>query len=297
MEETIEILPVSLLDTNRPTVGELKKLAKSLHLELGWHYLLDLTWIIQRLEPISGKHILDAGAGTGILQWHLAERGARVLSVDRASRADLPLRFRRRYHVNGLRPEDLLPYARTVRIKLNASSKLSAKTITLGRDLISTANPHRSPGKVIILNQDLMSLGEVASGSIDAVAAVSALEHNTPENLRLVVSELMRVLKPGGVLLATLVAARDENWFHEPSHAWCYTDASLRQIFDLPSDTPSNYSSYDKLMTELRECSELRDNLASFYFRSSQSGMPWGKWDPDYQPVGVCKIKPGGSKE
>lgn len=294
MEEIVEILPVSLLEKNRPIVVALKKLAKSLHLEFGWHYLLDLTWIIQRLEPVSGKHIIDAGAGTGILQWHLAESGAKVLSVDRESRADLPLRFRRRFHVSGLRPEDLHPYSQTVRIKFNASSKLSAKTITLGRDLISTANPHRSPGRVIIYNQDLMSLREIASESIDAVAAVSALEHNTPENLHLVVDELMRVLKPGGVLLATLVAARDENRFHEPSHAWCYTGESLRQIFDLPDNAPTNYNLYDELMEELRDCSELRDNLASFYFRSSQNGMPWGKWDPQYQPVGVCKIKPGG---
>ena len=36
---------------------------------------------------------------------------------------------------------------------------------------------------------------------------------------------------------------------------------------------------------------ELRDNLASFYFRSGDNGMPWGKWDPQYQPVGVCKVK------
>ena len=52
---------------------------------------------------------MDAGAGTGILQWYLAEQGAEVLSVDRGSRGDLPLRFRRRFNVQGLRPQDLAP--------------------------------------------------------------------------------------------------------------------------------------------------------------------------------------------
>jgi hypothetical protein len=44
-------------------------------------------------------------------------------------------------------------------------------------------------------------------------------------------------------------------------------------------------------MEKLRACTELRENLASFYFRSGENGMPWGKWDPQYQSVGVLKVK------
>ena len=39
--------------------------------------------------------------------------------------------------------------------------------------------------------------------------------------------------------------------------------------------------------------SVVRDNLARFYFQSGDNGMPWGKWDPQYQSVGVRKIKSG----
>ncbi len=85
--EKIEILPVSLLDENRSTVEELKRLTYSLGLDFGWHYLLDLTWIIRHLGQPEGKRIMDAGAGTGVIQWYLASHGAEVLSVDRASRA------------------------------------------------------------------------------------------------------------------------------------------------------------------------------------------------------------------
>jgi len=106
-----------------------------------------------------------------------------------------------------------------------------------------------------------------------------------------VVEEILRVLKPGGVLAATLVAAKDQDWWHDESSAWCYTDDSLRRAFDLPADTPSNYERYEDLFEALRDCTELRDNLASFYSKSAKNGMPWGVWDPQYQPVGVCKIK------
>jgi hypothetical protein len=66
----------------------------------------------------------------------------------------------------------------------------------------------------------------------------------------------------------------------------------LRQLLDLPPDTPSNYALYDELLAALKDCAELRDNLASFYFRSDEKGMPGGVWNPQYQPVGVCKVKP-----
>ena len=52
---SIEILSVELLDQNRPTVDGVKKLAQSLGLEFGWHYLLDLTWIIHNLGAMPGQ--------------------------------------------------------------------------------------------------------------------------------------------------------------------------------------------------------------------------------------------------
>jgi SAM-dependent methyltransferase len=287
MPDSIEILSAELLDKNRPTVAALKKLAQSLGLEFGWHYLLDLTWIIQNLGAVRGKRLMDAGAGTGVLQWYLAKGGAEVLSVDRGSRSDLPLRFRRRFNVQGMRPQDLEPATQTIRLRLGQPGGLSA----LGRDLLSLPGADRVSGRVIIYNQDLKTLTDIPDASVDAAAAVSALEHNPPESLPLVVREMMRILKPGGLLLATLGAARDQDWFHEPSRGWNYTDASLRKLFDLSPAAPSNYSHFDELFNALKGCDELRQGLASFYSRSGDNGMPWGKWDPQYQPVGVCKVK------
>ncbi len=292
MPDKIEILPVALLDEERPTVDELKRIARSLGLEFGWHYLLDLTWIIRQLGPPDGKRIMDAGAGTGVMQWYLAEHGAEVLSVDRASRTDLPLRFRRRFRTRGLREQDLLPASKMFQKRMLAPGKLRAKITSQTRDLAVTLQGSQASGKVVIYNQDLKKLTDIPDSSLDAVVAVSALEHNSPKDLVLVVDELLRVLKPGGLLLATLGAAADQDWFHEPSHGWCYSDQSLRRCFRLPADTPSNYELYADLFAALVDCAELRDGLASFYSRSGDNGMPWGKWAPQYQPVGIRKIKP-----
>jgi hypothetical protein len=68
--DRIEILSVDLLDQNRALVEDLKRLAKSLNLEFGWHYLLDLSWILSLLGDVDSLQVMDAGAGTGILQWY-----------------------------------------------------------------------------------------------------------------------------------------------------------------------------------------------------------------------------------
>jgi ubiquinone/menaquinone biosynthesis C-methylase UbiE len=291
----IEIPSVDLLDRQRDVVNKLWDVSRATRVEPGWHYLLDLAWIAENLGPVEGKQILDAGAGMGLMQWYLVEQGAaEVISADRGSRYDLPLVMRSRYKVYGLRQSDLGSAWNVLKGNVSRASGFG-KVVYFLRGLAALAMialPKRFPGRVLIYNQDLTSMPDIPDNSLDAVVAVSALEHNTPEGLQKVVAEIMRKLKPGGQLLATLCAGRDKDWFHEPSRGWCYTDTTLRRLFELPEGTSSNYTHYDELFNSLKECAELRDNLAKIYFRSGDNGMPWGRWDPQYQPVGVRKIKP-----
>ena len=293
MPDRIELLSVSLLDSERERINELKALAQRLKLEFGWHYLLDISWILSLVDQISNRKIIDAGAGTGVIQWYLAENGAEVISVDRESRKNLALRFRRRFTLEGLRPEDL-----SSDIAIGGSARKSLKSVAadwLDQFRISLGNfssgENLFPGNIVIYNQDLTNLLDIDDESIDTVVAVSSLEHNSPEGLEGVVAELMRVLKPGGELIATLGASRDDDWFHQPSQGWCYCEDTLRRIFQISSDTQSNFAEYDSLMEKLIENKELKDNLASFYFKSGDNGMPWGEWKPEYQTVCVCKVK------
>ena len=295
--DKIELLSVELLDQNRALVEALKKFSRSVRLELGWHYLLDLSWILSHLGSLSNKRIMDAGAGIGVLQWYLASQGAEVFSVDRISREALSLRFRRRFRVQGLRAKDLLTPSQVLWKRFNQKAKAPfyrrwlVRASSPFRELLGWMHPPQGSGRVWIYNQDLAKLADIPNGSLDAVVSVSALEHNSQEGLKTVVKEILRALKPGGVLLATLTAGRDEDWWHEASKGWCYSAASLKRIFDLSPSTSSNYERYDESLESLRNCAELRDNLASFYSTTDQGGMPQGIWDPQYQPVGVCKIK------
>lgn len=295
--EKVEIPSVELLDLQRDVVNKLWDVSRATRVEPGWHYLLDLIWIVENLGPFDGKQILDAGAGMGLMQWYLIESGAaEVISADRGSRYDLPLVMRSRYKVRGLRNGDLGPAWNVLKGNVSRASGFG-KIVYFLRGLVALvmiALPKRFSGRVLIYNEDLTSMPDIPDNSLDAVVAVSALEHNTPEGLQKVVAEIMRKLKPGGKLLATLCAGKDKDWFHGPSHGWCYTDTTLRRLFDLSEDTPSNYARYDELFNSLKNSAELREKLAKIYFHSGDNGMPWGRWDPQYQPVGVCKIKPVG---
>jgi ubiquinone/menaquinone biosynthesis C-methylase UbiE len=293
--EKIEIPSVDFLDRQRDVVNQLWDVSRATRVEPGWHYLLDLAWIAENLGAVEGKQILDAGAGMGLMQWYLIEQGAaEVISADRGSRYDLPLVMRSRYKVRGLRQRDLGPAWNVLKGNVSRASGFG-KIVYFLRGLVALvmiALPKRFSGRVLIYNEDLTSMPDIPDNSLDAVVAVSALEHNSPEGLQKVVAEIMRKLKPGGKLLATLCAGKDKDWFHEPSHGWCYTYGSLRRLFDLSEETPSNYDRYDELLNALKDSAELRDKLAKIYFQSGDNGMPWGKWDPQYQPVGVCKVKP-----
>jgi SAM-dependent methyltransferase len=294
-EERIELLSVDLLDQFRDLVGSFRSLAKRLKIDLGWHYLLDFVWIASHLRVIENKRIMDAGAGTGVMQWWLAEQGCNVVSVDRTSRADLSFRFRLAFRVKGLKDGHLKPSGKILRDRLfDKSDHLLNRLVGAGRAAAAIAIGGLTPrakGEVLIFNMDLARLTELPDASFDYIVSVSSLEHNPLNVLQVIMEELMRVLKPGGYLLATLGASSEEDWFHEPSRGWCFTEATLRQSFDLPTNTPSNFNLYHKLFKSLRDCDELRDSLSPFYFRSGDNGMPWGVWDPKYMPVGVMKVK------
>jgi len=295
--ERIEILHTDTLYTHRPLAEQFRELAERLGIALGWHYLLDFAWAASKIDLARPITVMDAGAASGLMQWWLAEAGVKVISVDRTSRAALPWKLRNRYHVVGMRPEDLLTDSPAQSIRGFLPSRYPQRWKTYPAKLRATLDSlcaHRQRdqrGIVRIYNQDLRTMPDIEPDSVDAVVSISALEHNPPDELKACVSELMRVLKPGGTLVATLAAARNNDWYHEPSKGWCYTEATLRDIFGLRPDSPSNYDHYDELFTALRDCAELRDNLADFYFRSGNNGMPWGVWDPKYQPVGVLRVK------
>lgn len=294
-KDEITLLGTDILQSHSGLVSEFKSLARTLDLELGWHYLLDLAWAAEKLASRPSPRVLDAGAGTGAMQWWLAAQGRDVVSVDFFDRSALDLKFTAWCSIQGLRPEDFRPRSPS-RVRAFLPPRRPTQWKRWPRKLSrSVRNAFAAPppgrGTVTLYNHDLSRMPDVADESVDAIVSISALEHNEPAQLRVVVRELMRVLKPGGTLVATLGASRDKDWFHEPSKGWCYTEATLRKIFDLPANTPSNYASFDSLMEGVRDSASLRESLPRLYYESGNNGMPWGVWDPKYLSVGVVKTK------
>ena len=53
----------------------------------------------------------------------------------------------------------------------------------------------------------------------------------------------------------------------------------------------SNFIDFDIIFNDIKNSNELQLRLSDFYYKSGDNGMPWGKWDPKYIPVGVIKWK------
>lgn len=301
----LEILSADLIGCNPETVREVDRLCHILGIELGWHYMLDITWILGHMGLPRGATIVDAGAGNGVLQFLLARRGYNVISVDFNDRA-VPLeaamlfkmnsmgggKFKHEYieHIKMLGPKKGALVARlTARLKRLKVEQMLLPFLWVGR-----LTGLRRLGTVTYYRADMSRMDAIKDSTVDAVVSVSAIEHMEKEKIAMAVKEFERILKPGGTMAVTSSASRDRDWFHEPSKGWCYTEETLRDIFRLAPDCPSNYERYDELFEALRNCRELRDNLDPFYFKSGNNGMPWGVWDPKYQPVGIVKVKPTG---
>ncbi len=141
---------------------------------------------------------------------------------------------------------------------------------------------------IVYYRTDFTNMELIKDRSVDCVVSLSALEHNNPDSIKDAFNEFKRVLKPNHKMLMTMSAADKKDWFHKQSKGWCFTEKSLAGFFDLYS-YQSNYHLYYELFNKLKDGKGLRENLAPEYFKSGNNGMPWGIWDPKYQPVGVLK--------
>ncbi len=87
MKDGIEILSIGLMDEHKNLVDMIYGLSNKLGIGLGWHYVLDIVWIILNIRDLpKGSIVLDAGAGNGLLQCVLAGLGYKVISADFSSR-------------------------------------------------------------------------------------------------------------------------------------------------------------------------------------------------------------------
>lgn len=246
---------------------------------LGWHYLLDLIWVIKKLRSFGRPlHILDAGGNVGLLQFILAREGHSVVSVDAFYRDKpeqcgclIPI------HLSGSKQSVQTDYVKRVPEDYKAE-----------HDLLSRIIP--APGEIEFHCANLTDMPLINDNEFDAVVSISALEHNSREDLAPILKEIYRVTKPNAPLLFTLSTSFNNTPFHEPSHSYLYSEKELIDIYQLGSDVLSNFTEIKEYKEMLYNSVFLKSYLSSFYYRSDKSGMPNGIWEPSYLPFGLFKL-------
>lgn len=311
MNDRIEILGEELIERFPELTCEVLAGSARLGIPLGWHYVLDLVWILSRLEIAVPARILDAGAGYGLLQFLLADRGFDVVSADvlaRRTRADLERLYRFEHLGTGrgidhgyLRHHAL---AGGNALRRGVGALLDLRLRDLSRHLAGRLRGGKTGRgaendrpRVVFYHCDLERMAALDDASVDAAVSVSALEHNEPAKAKAVAREVERVVRPGGQILHTVSAVSDNvgsnqeesgGAFHPPSYSWLLDEAGLCEVYGLEAPA-SNFDRREELRSALRDSRFLRRWLSLFYYESDRNGMPWGVWDPQYLPVGVAK--------
>jgi ubiquinone/menaquinone biosynthesis C-methylase UbiE len=302
----IELLSPRLLEDYPSYVGEMDDLRLNLGLDIGWHYPLDIIWILRKITLVpESKIILDAGAGKGLLQFLMAERGHQVVSVDFSDRRmQLPIRLA--YPIQILKGDTSSgEYLGHMNLKYtHESPAITNHLVTLRRGAYKIRRfltaLFRLPsffyrrrrqkakvGSILIYWSNILNMHLLEDASVDIIVSLSAIEHMKKSEIEKVLGEFKRVLKPGGALIITTNAAKDHDWYHEPSMGWCFSEQFLHQSFGLNKNCTSNWDEYKSIQEEIRSSVELQRRLSPSYKLSGKNGMPWGIWNPQYVPVGV----------
>jgi 2-polyprenyl-3-methyl-5-hydroxy-6-metoxy-1,4-benzoquinol methylase len=302
----MELLSPALLTKYADIVKEIDNICNQLGVLIGWHYILDITWILKNLKCQPGSIIIDAGAGNGAAQFVLAARGYNIISVDYRQRF-IPLTAALRFPISkayqGKFTHTYIDHLekrssknkwevilkRIQRLRMQDLEILLLPILWIGRILLLIKT-----GKIKYYQADMRQMKMVENDSVDAIISVSAIEHMKVEDIPAAISEFERVLKPDGRMIITTSAAREKDWFHEITQGWSFSKKTLKDLFKFDNESTSDISSeYDQIMTEIKLSTELKHRADFLYKLTGYNSMPDGIWNPQYCPVGILKIKKG----
>lgn len=309
MKNRISILDPDLVFEHKDHIQSIDYWKRVLNIQIGWHYDIDLVWILDTIDKLQlkpGATIMDAGAGNGLIQFILAAKGYKVLSVDFSERP-IPKEAGRIFNIERFESKKIQNHRYQSFIKHNRFEwSETLKKVDFSRPLRTfnratqllahsldpllwkeTLQSNKNYGKIIYAQADFTDMSDFASKSVDCVISVSAIEHNEPENLPKALNEFERVLKPGGSLVITTSAAKEKEKYLDFCQGWCFTASKLKELFKM--QVPDNFDQYDTYLNKLMNNTFIRKRIPKLYFESGENGLPWGKYPPAYQPVGILK--------
>ncbi len=272
---------------------------------IGWHYIVDLTWVYSLAKnwPASYR-VLDAGGGRGPTQFLLAEMGFDVTNIDLFHFTPHDVQ-KLRYQLYKRQLESYVTSDYVEHLKAFRSPLQGIKVLVRGLIKMPVFNSvsnvvygrmhtnwrckygyqNRGVGKIEWVVGNLCNMPEYQDNGFDAIVSLSALEHIPMNILPIALSEIKRVVKSEGAWAVTTSGTNQiESWYHEPSKGNCFSERDFERLFGA---TLKGGIDADAAIEKYQNCDYLKRNLASFYKKSGDNGMPYGVWDPKYIPVGL----------
>jgi len=293
----------SLLESQ--TIGQIDNFKRITARPNGWHYDLDMAWILSNLKKANvqpGATILDAGAGLGIFQFLLAGLGYHVISLDFAARI-MPASFVNLFNISGDGMTfDASEYDHQYMRVINygdASPRSSTKPVFRGlldlmdrydsfddrlsivrRALLARLkrmysslirlkkirlNRNRIEGSIRLIRAPFHSCN-IEPSIVDAVVSISAIEHSDIQLIPEALAMFRRVTKPGGKILLTTSMSRDCNRaFDYEVQGYNFATADFHKIFEIRGDNSPSRSQLDAYESSLLSMEKLWFRLDDYY--------------------------------
>ena len=103
----------------------------------------------------------------------------------------------------------------------------------IGIDRIDGLCPHPLRTNIMDFCVDFLEFSKTFENTADVVYWLSSIEHNTLEQQKLCVEASLRVLKPGGLFLATFGHSPETNWF-DPSEQLNLSASDAELVMGVP---------------------------------------------------------------
>ena len=322
MKNSVQLLHPNLLN-DYPKLKEIDHWLRIMNRPQGWHYDMDIVWLLQELEKSGikkGDTILDAGGGMGVTQFILAARGFNVISLDFSHRT-FPILASGIFNIQFPSNESLnyhheymgsVNYGKENVANLSIEEKslgsLVYKTLLKGpvhtlqtmKNLIRKRNnylsnlhekslDHTNFGQIKFIRAAFHEI-PLEDMSVDALVSVSAIEHADQTLMGKNISEMKRIVKKGMPLLITTSAnSTERDTFHKKTLGWCYSIDSLKTITSTNDSIKFDYNGTEK---EILGSKLWRSRIDSYYTNDPESGFYKKKMKKlPYLPVGLKIIK------
>lgn len=301
MTSSFQLLGVDLIKDSKK-LNEIDHWLRVMNRPQGWHYDLDIIWLLQELEKAGikkGDTVLDAGAGLGVTQFILASRGYNVISLDFSQRT-IPQLADGIFDIQTAKQGNLnykhdyigfVDYGTEVVVnnwnKTNVMAKALKTVFNKGffyiwslikSNLRTQRNKKWHANELNADHSDFGSIKFVRAAfhdipledmQVDALVSVSAIEHADKTIMDKNISEMIRVVKNGAPILITTSATNQlEDIFHDKTKGWCFSQGNLKKM--IAAEDPQSFE-YEKTEKELLDTKEWVSRIDPYYTTDPES--------------------------